>query len=96
MGDDVCFGGSSHTGVGMMWQLWEQWKWRLVVAMVLMMVLLEAGFLGGDGLEAGNNALVVLSGGDGSAMIAMAVVSDGFGDCPSSSLLIWRDYSHTY
>lgn len=55
------------------------------MAMVLMMV-----FLGGDGHEAGNNALVVLSGSDGGcAMIAMAVVSDGVGDCPSSSLLTW-------
>jgi len=56
----------------------------LVVAMVLMMVFLGAGLLGGDGHEAGNNALFVLSGGDGGCgTIAIAVVSDGVGDCPS-------------
>lgn len=27
MGVGVCFGGSGHTGVGVMWQLWEEWKW---------------------------------------------------------------------
>lgn len=53
----------------------------LVVAMVLMMVLLGAGLLGGDGHETGNNALFVLSGGEGGCVtIAMAVASDGVGD----------------
>lgn len=57
---------------------------------MLMMMLLGEGLLGDDGHEAGNNALVVLSGSDGGCtMIAMAVVSDGVGDCPSSSLLTW-------
>lgn len=60
------------------------------MAVVLMMVLLGVGLLGGDGPGAGNNALAVLSGNDGRcAMIAMVVIDDGVGDCPTSSLLTW-------